>query len=78
MPGTNREGKMKKEDIKSLITILDDMKKAREFIMSEDTIVVRRCSGRSVPINKQVGSELCYLYNAVNRLSGLIKEAAHD
>ena len=78
MPGTNREGKMKKEDIKSLITILDDMKKAREFIMSEDTIVVRRFSGRSVPINKQVGSELCYLYNAVNRLSGLIKEAAHD
>ena len=37
MPGTNREGKMKKKDIKSLITILDDMKKAREFIMSEDT-----------------------------------------
>ena len=68
---------MKKEDIKSLITILDDMKKAREFIMSEDTIVVRRFSGRSVPINKQVGSELCYLYNAVNQLSGLIKEATH-
>ena len=68
--------KMKKKDIESLITILEDMKKTQEFILDTGTVVSRPFSSGSIAINKQVGSGLCYLYNAINRLSGLIEQVS--
>lgn len=60
---------MTKKEVKLLTGILADMTKAERHILRDD---IRFCmvtkNGNSVTINKHIGSELCYLYNAIDRL----------
>ena len=78
--------KMNKKDSKRLYAILEDMEKTQEYLLKPTVHVgvENKCpnglsytnrDGISIDsINKYVGSNLCYLYNAINRLKGLLEE----
>lgn len=78
--------KISKKDRQSLHTILEDMKNTKDFILSDMVHVCKKTTlqsndvfmdnhgNRIVGINKHIGSGLCYLYNAINRLEGILCE----
>lgn len=79
--------KLNKKEKLLLNSILKDLYKAEEFILRQE---IRLCRVDQMPygtsfinkegkslseINKHVGSDLCYMYNAIDRLQNLLKES---
>ena len=50
------------------------IEKSVNFILEENTSIVRTYSNDSVAINKEIGSELCYLYTAQKQLNQILIE----
>lgn len=56
------------EQRKQLNDILGNLRKANDFINNSNVIVSKNILGEQIPINKQIGSELCYLGNGIDKL----------
>lgn len=58
----------KKEQI-ILADILAKLNKAEQFIRNERTEIHTKYGNNSTPINKEIGSDICYLYRAQEALN---------
>lgn len=55
--------------------IYNKIEKTINFILEENTSIVRKYSlSDSIAINKEIGSELCYLYTAKKQLKQILIE----
>jgi len=67
--------KISKKDKNRLHDIYTRIEKSINFIMEENTSIVRKYSNSdSVAIDKEIGSELCYLYTAQKQLKQILVE----
>jgi len=67
--------KMSKKDKLRLDNIYIDLCKGINFILEENTSIVRKYSNSdSVAIDKEIGSKLCYLYQAQKQLKQILIE----
>lgn len=81
--------KTTKKDKQKLENILADLKRTRDYILKDSTIFASKSSCTAMPehtyinkkdghqitvFNKHIGNNLCYLYNAIERLEYLLKE----
>lgn len=64
---------MNKKDIRLLQEIEMSLSDGINFIMSERTQVSTKFGDNYTPINKEIGSKLCYIYNAKRDLRKLIE-----
>jgi len=77
---------LNKKQIQSIESILFDLEKAEKFLLKETTIIAVERSVTSdkentwksgdrvaTTFNKNVGNDLCYLYNAKERLNLFLK-----
>lgn len=71
--------KLSNKDTAQLQNILSDMKTARKYIMKPQTLICSNVlpnltsyynkAGEGItPMTKECGSELCYLFNAIDKL----------
>lgn len=58
----------RKEQLEDAIS---DLYIAKAFLMSEKVKIVCESLGREYAITKEVGSDLCYLFNAINKLEAI-------
>jgi hypothetical protein len=80
---------MKLKDRKQLNNILGHMRKANDFLMKESTIIAVKSNATCMPedtfinkktgetchiFTKQIGNDLCYLFNAINLLESFINQ----
>lgn len=74
---------LNKKEKQSLESVLYDLKRAKNYILKDNTIIAGKTNITSMPentylnkkdgeqivvFNKHIGTELCYLYNAIERL----------
>ena len=79
--------KLSKKDAAKLNAILGDLNKVKNYIQKESTIIAGKTNITSLPentyinkktgeqiieFNKNVGTELCYLYNAIEKINYLL------
>ena len=55
-----------------LAGIKEDLERGIAFIKSDKTEVVRLLNNKKYAIDKNVGSDLCYLYNALDEVNNLL------
>ena len=58
----------RKEQLEDAIT---DLYIAKAFLMSDKVKIVMNQLGKDYAITKEVGSDLCYLFNAINKLEAI-------
>jgi hypothetical protein len=66
--------KLSKKYKDRLHDIYNRIEKSINFIMEENTSIVRKYGDDSIAINKEIGSELCYLYTAQKQLKQILTE----
>ena len=66
--------KLSKKYRDRLHDIYTRIEKTVNFIREENTSIIRTYSNDSIAINKEIGSELCYLYTAQKQLKQILTE----
>ena len=76
-----------KKQKSDLISMLSDLERVKHYIVKDSTVVACKTSITSMPentylnkktgeqivtFNKHIGTELCYLYNAIDKLKYII------
>lgn len=74
-----------KKQVQSLESILFDLERVQKFLLKDSTIVATetkltsdqentwKCGNRvATTFNKNIGNDLCYLYNAKDRLNSFL------
>ena len=70
---------------KDLEKILSDLKTAKKYLLKDETLVCRKTRGAPYgtdyvnktgegigSMNKQIGTDLCYLYNSIDALENML------
>ena len=80
---------MKLKDIQAIESSIHDLKRALKMLHKDETIIAtlstlsalpddtwinKQTGKQAIAFNKNVGSELCYLANAIEKLSNLIQK----
>lgn len=80
---------MKAKDKKQLENILSDLKESYNFLMKESTVILKKSNLTTIPestytnkltgetfhsFTKEIGSDLCYLGNAIVKLTNFIEQ----
>lgn len=79
--------KVSKKDELKLRDILSNLITAQKYILKENVLICRKDNGKPYgtsyvnkegtgisEMNKHIGIDLCYLYNAINKLSVMLTE----
>ena len=83
--------KLLKKDRKQLEAVLQNLQRAQNYILSDRFAFVKKISVATTttdltdqqghaftgPIEKQIGTELCYLYSGTDQLRRLLQEEPH-
>ena len=68
--------KLTQQQQKDLADIIGRLERAERFIKNDSTEIVRDFGGSGkASINKEIGSDLCYLYQAKTRLIDFLNSA---